>query len=335
MANKEQNFNSEDIISFLWAKRKIIIICTTIGVIGAVVFSFLITELYKSTAIIYPARTSSVSLVTQLNPDENAMNFGTEEEAEQMLQILMSRRVKGRIIELFELFDSYKIDQDDPHKNSKMGKMYEERITFERTKYGSVKIEVLDEDPEKARDMADKIVDLLDSAKNEMIQKRAFDQYLIVKNKYERLKEISEHYIDTLNTLQNLGIIISDSRGELYTALSNASSASEKDYIKKQIEMNNKYGSIYDGFKKKMDQQLEILAEMQLVYEQAETDANSKFTHKFIVEMAEVADKKAYPIRWLIVVITTISVFLFTILVLLVLNKIKELQNADKVGSES
>ena len=82
-----------------------------------------------------------------------------------------------------------------------------------------------------------------------------------------------------------------------------------------------------------MDQQLEILSEMQLVYEQAETDANSEFTHKFIVEMAEKADKKSYPIRWLIVVISTISVFLFTVLVLLVLNKIKELQNQAKVDA--
>lgn len=331
--NTEQNFNSEDIISFLWAKRKIIIICTSLGVIGSVIFSFMITELYKSTAIVYPARTSSVSLVTQLNPDENAMNFGTEEEAEQMLQILMSRRVKARIIEQFDLFASYDIDLDDPHKNSKLNKMYEERITFERTKYGSVKIEVLDEDPAKAKAMADKIVDLLDSAKNEMIQERALHQYEIVKSKYELLLNKSELYIDTLNSLQNLGVIISDTRGELYTALTNSNSAQEKEYLRNQIEVNNKYGSIYDGFKKKMDQQLEILAEMQIVYEQAETDANSKFTHKFIVEMAEEADKKAYPVRWLIVVITTISVFLFTILVLLVLNKIKELKTAEKLDA--
>jgi len=333
MANKEQNFNSEDIISFLWAKRKIIVICTLMGVIGSVIFSYMITELYRSTAIIYPTRTSSVSLVTQMNPDENVMNFGSEEEAEQMLQILQSRRVKGRIIELFNLFESYKIDADDPHRNSKMNKIYEERINFERTKFGSVKIDVLDEDPETARDIADKIVDLLDSAKNEMIQTRAMDSYNIVKSKYELLKRNSDFYLDTLNNLQNLGLIISDTRGELYNALSSASSQEEKRFIKDQIDINNKYGSTYDGFKKKLNQQLEVLSEMQLVYEQAETDANSKFTHKFVVEMAEVADKKAYPIRWLIVVITTISVFLFTVLILLVLNKIKELRNAEKLES--
>lgn len=333
MANKENNYNSEDIISFLWAKRKIIIISTLIGIVGSVVFSFMITELYKSTAIVYPARTSSVSLVTQLNPDENVMNFGTEDEAEQLLQILMSRRVKSRIVELFDLYNAYDIDSDDPHKNSKLTRMYDERFTFERTKYGSVKIEVLDEDPEKAMLMANKIVGLLDSAKNEMIQERALHQYEIVKAKYEILKKKSEYYIDTLNKLQNQGVIISDARGELYSALSHAKSQSEKDFIKRQIETNNKYGSPYDGFKKKMDQQLEILSEMQIVLEQAETDANSKFTHKFIVEMAEKADKKSYPVRWLIVVITTISVFLFTVLVLLVLNKIKELQNQSKVDA--
>ena len=62
--------------------------------------------------------------------------------------------------------------------------------------------------------------------------------------------------------------------------------------------------------------------------EQAEADANSSISHKFIVDIAYPAEKKAYPIRWLIVVISTFSTVFFSVILLLFKEKIKELKTA-------
>jgi uncharacterized protein involved in exopolysaccharide biosynthesis len=50
-------------------------------------------------------------------------------------------------------------------------------------------------------------------------------------------------------------------------------------------------------------------------------------SHKFIVEKAYPAEKKAYPIRWLIVVLSTFSAVLLAIVGILVKNQIELLKD--------
>ena len=71
----------------------------------------------------------------------------------------------------------------------------------------------------------------------------------------------------------------------------------------------------------------ERLATMETSYEQAESDATSYLSHKFIVEKAYPAEKKAYPIRWLIVVLSTFSSVLLAIVGILVKNQIELLKD--------
>jgi uncharacterized protein involved in exopolysaccharide biosynthesis len=67
------------------------------------------------------------------------------------------------------------------------------------------------------------------------------------------------------------------------------------------------------------------LEDFRISYEQAESDANAKFNHKFIVERAVVADKKEKPKRMLIVFIATISGFVLAVFGMLLVEKYKEL----------
>ena len=76
----------------------------------------------------------------------------------------------------------------------------------------------------------------------------------------------------------------------------------------------------------KLENMNERLSRMEFVYEQAKSDASSSFSHKFEVEKANPAEKKAYPIRWLIVVISTFCALLFSIVLLLTAQKIKQLK---------
>lgn len=63
-------------------------------------------------------------------------------------------------------------------------------------------------------------------------------------------------------------------------------------------------------------------------YEQAESDANTLFNHKFIVEKAVVADKKDKPKRMIIVLLATIGAFIFIVFALLVKERLTELKSA-------
>ena len=90
--------------------------------------------------------------------------------------------------------------------------------------------------------------------------------------------------------------------------------------------MTEQYGSILKSFQIKAGFLYKRLANMETSYEQAESDANSYLSHKFIVEKAYPAEKKAYPIRWLIVVLSTFSSFILGVFGLLIINKVELLK---------
>ena len=69
----------------------------------------------------------------------------------------------------------------------------------------------------------------------------------------------------------------------------------------KKLEMTEKYGSVLQSFQVRAEFLSERMATMETSYEQSESDALSNISHKFVVELASPAEKKAYPIRWLIV----------------------------------
>jgi hypothetical protein len=60
-------------------------------------------------------------------------------------------------------------------------------------------------------------------------------------------------------------------------------------------------------------------------------DAEQNLPQKFIVSNAYKAEKKSYPIRWLIVVISTLGALFLTILIIITFEQIEHLQLKKKV----
>ena len=74
---------SQSLLLFLWNKRRVLIFITVGSALASLVISLLIKPLYLSSAIVFPAATSSVSFSEQRNAKAAAMDFGEEEQAEQ------------------------------------------------------------------------------------------------------------------------------------------------------------------------------------------------------------------------------------------------------------
>jgi tyrosine-protein kinase Etk/Wzc len=316
----------QNLLLFIWKKRKPIFIVTGIGAVVAVVVSLLLTPLYLSTAIVFPAATSTVSFSEQRNAKASSMDFGEEEQAEQLVQILQSSRIRNKVVDQFELFKHYKIDSADQNKNFKLMKAYDSHISFIRTRYGSIQIDVLDEDPKLAAQIANKIVDLIDTVKNQMVAERTIPAYEINLRKKQLMEQTRESILKQLDSLANLGVISIDARANLFTAYIAAKTPEDKIYLKKQIDLNLKNGSQFDGLEIMRDEKTLKLENFLDSYEQAESDAHTKFNHKFIVERAVIADKKDKPKRMIIVLLATIGVFIFMVFLLLINERFKELR---------
>ena len=317
----------QNLLLFIWKKRKVILMGTVIAFAASIVISMLLTPKFKSTAIVFPAATSTVSFSEQRNAKAASMDFGEEEQAEQLVQILASSRIRNRIVAKFDLMQHYNIDPEDPNKQYKLGKAYEDHIRFTRTRYGSIQIDVWDKDPEKAAIIANKIVDLIDTVKNEMVRERTLPAFEINKRKKDMLEAEKRTLQAQLDSLSTMGVVPIEGRANLYQAYVESKNPEDRAFYKERIEINSKYGATYDGLQTQRDERIIKLTKFEDSYEQSESDANTNFNHKFVVEPAVVADKKDKPKRMIIVLLATIGAFVFMVFALLIRDRIKELRN--------
>jgi LPS O-antigen subunit length determinant protein (WzzB/FepE family) len=328
MEKKDLNLDEErnNLFLFIWQKRMPLLIFTGIAFVVSVVISLIITPLYLSTAIVFPAASSNVSFSEQRNVKAGAMDFGEEEQAEQLVQILQSARIKDRIVDKYNLLAHYEIEPNESNKNYKLNQEYNAHFTFSRTKYGSIQIDVLDQDAKLAAKMANDIVDLIDTVKNEMINERTKPAFEINKRKMLQIERERDSVLNILDSLSNLGVVSTDIRSNLFQALVDSKSAGEKAEIQIKIDINRKFGSMYDALAHRRNEMIIKIEEFRVSYEQAESDANANFTHKFIVEKAVVADRKEKPKRMIIVLVSTLCGFIFGVFFLLIRQRIKELK---------
>lgn len=316
----------QNLLVFIWRNRKLISIVTGITMLISLVVSFLLTPLYKSTAIVFPAATSTVSFSEQRNAKASSMDFGEEEQAEQLVQILQSSQIRNRIVDQFQLMKHYDIDESDPNKYFKLMEKYENMFSYTRTRYGSIQIDVLDRDAVLAADMANKIVDLIDTVKNSMVAERTIPAFEINKRKKQQLESDRDAVLDQLDSLAKMGVLSIDGRSSLFQAYVDSKSQSEKQEIKKTIDINMRFGARFDGLEDIRDEKIMQLEQFKVAYEQAESDANTIFSHKFIVERAVVADKKDKPKRIIIVLLATVGAFIFMVFALLINDRIRDLK---------
>jgi len=328
MSEKDNNQQAErmNLLVTIWKKRKILLITSAAGLVISTVVAFLMTPLYRSTAIVFPAATSTVSFSEARNAKASSMDFGEEEQAEQLIQILSSSQIRNRIVDRFDLMKHYGIEENDPNKYHDLMKEYESHFSFVRTRYGSIQIDVLDKDPELAAEMANKIVDLIDTVKNEMVAERTIPAFEINKRKLAQLIAEKKLILNKLDSLADIGVVPLEGRANLFAAYVDARGADDKAEFKRRIDINLKYGAVFDALEYDRNEKIMKLADFSQSYEQAESDANTQFNHKFIVERAVVADKKDQPKRLIIMILSTLGTFVFMVFALLLQDKISELR---------
>ncbi len=76
---------------------------------------------------------------------KDILEFGEDEQAERMLQILNSNRIRDKIIQKFNLMQHYNIDPNYKYKYTRLYNEYENKVNFKRTQFMAVKISVYDE----------------------------------------------------------------------------------------------------------------------------------------------------------------------------------------------
>jgi uncharacterized protein involved in exopolysaccharide biosynthesis len=327
------DFNSLNVLYFIYKWRKPLILVGLAAFILSSIVALTIKEKYKSTVILFPATTNSISkaLLTENNvKQEDVLQFGEEEEAEQMLQILNSDEIRTKVCEKYNLMAHYGIDSTDKFKRTKLFDEYQSNISFKRTEYMSVKIEVMDGDPELASVIANDIAALHDSTKIRIQRDRALRSLKIVEQEYFQKVEDVKRGIDSMKIINSYGIYDYESQSEVTSeqyaiAMSKGDQRAMK-LLEQQLKIIGEYGGAYVSLRENLYMQRKQLNLLKTKYEEVKVDATEVLPQKFIVSNAFPAEKKSYPVRWIIVVISTFATILAAIIAILLLENIKQIK---------
>ena len=322
--SKEFELNFTEIASIIWQKRKPLIIVGVISILLSSIFSgpFFIKPKFKSEVVFYPTTINSIgnAMFTDLTQRQaDPLAFGEEEEAENALQLLNSSALQGRIVKNFDLMNHYGIDGQSPLTD--LAKEMAKNIQFKRTRHLAVSITVLDEDPIKSAEIANGIAILYDSVKTEIQKQVSLEALQIVKDEFKN-KEAEVWGLRTrLKDLGQKGITNYEEQSraiseELYKAVSPSKISS----LKKQQEELAKYAGEFTYLNETLILELESLSKLRKRFEKAKVDVEKTLPQKFVLTSASPAEKKSYPIRWLIVLVVTVIVTFSSIVVLLIRN---------------
>ena len=307
---QEYKESGYDYIKLIIKWKSHFITITIASIIIAVVFSsdFFIKPKYKSTAIVYPS---------------NLISYSSESPSEQMLQLLKSSDIRNAVTQKFNLAAHYDIDTTEKNGHSNLIAMYESNVEVDRTQFESIEIDVLDTDPVLAKNMVIEIIKELNLKARNLQRKKTAEVVVIVKNQL----------ILKRKQIDSLGVILQEFR-EKYQLLDYEIQTKEvtKSYLKalsggvrkeniKDItglmkNLEEKGGEFYQ-IQKSYNAILKSYNETKLEYDKALKDLNKELTYTNIVTEPAVADKKSYPIRWLIVLASVASANMFLFLTLL------------------
>ncbi len=303
----DNNFNNLSLVQLVlkW-KWHILIITVAAAILGAIFSSSLfITPLYKSEAVAYPA---------------NISPYSDESETEQMLQIINSQSIMDSIIEKYDLWSDYKIDKNYKFAKTYMLNEYRSKIKISKTPYEAVSITVMDKDPFVACDIAKDILNFYDQKVHKLHTQKVGEVVAM----YERQLSQKQKNIDSLkNRLTEISTEfgVTDYSGQSREVtrgyLAGSAKATE---LKNNLET---YGAEAVDLRTKIEAEANTYVSTKVDYEQNLRFYYSDLTYSNIITEPFPADKKAFPVRWVVVTLSALGALLLSIVVVFIIENRK------------
>lgn len=311
------NMNS-NLFQIALKNKKTLLIVGVVSTILSVVFSSstFIKPKFKSQAIVYPS---------------NLGEYSEESPIEQMMQWFESRSIKENVIKEFNLAEHYDINPADKLADYYLSLEYSDNIKINETRYESAEIVVTDTDPEQAYKMVYSIIDNLNKVIRAEHKKRADEDLLTTKNQLTKIKNDLDSTSNELKKIRKNYHIINYPaqseqvmRGYLRTFDGASKTTSNFDEIVKLKNNIEEKGGDFINLEQRVYHLLEAYQFYEKEYHEAVKVATRVMTYTNLVSKPAISYKKVYPIRWLIVSLSTFGAVFFAFVIILFQQKIKK-----------
>ncbi len=368
---KEQNDQSYsfDILYFvqlIWKWKIPVIIACLISSVATYIFTGpkFITPLYKASVIFYP--TSNVNLSTTLltepgNQGFSVLEFGDDEDAEQLLQILNSDEMKNNVVIKYELASHYGLDTSKTISMLTLRTLLSKNLEVKQTEYKAIEVVVFDSDPALAAEMANYIANYADTKKNDIQKLKAKEALNIITEEYERQIKMMDSLNRILANLRNLGIydyfeqssqlneaytlnkirldqeqallkVYEENKSSLPDTMIIKSKARVKGYqaavnsIQPKLDLITKHGGNYLNSINTLELERKKLLSLKVRYESAKMGFEKTLPQKFVINSADKPEIASKPRRLLTTAIVSISTLLFALVAIVLLDYLPTLR---------
>src|SRR5208337_4317617 len=229
---------------------------------------YLIKPKFKSTVVMFPASSASFSktLFNSGSSKEDILKFGGQEEGEQLMQILLSSQIRDRIVNTFQLIRHYNIDTTKQYWKSRLFNEYKENISFRRTEFMSVLIEVVDCSPDTAAQIANEISNLIDSVMDRVQKERAIASFKTVEKEYLALQQEVKNIQDSINMINEISVVGFDKNALAYHKEYAKAIAEGKiqnvQLLEKKLKLIGKYSGTYSMLNNLLEFETRRLSEL-------------------------------------------------------------------------
>ncbi|NND95599.1 MAG: hypothetical protein HKN45_12110, partial [Flavobacteriales bacterium] len=216
------------------------------------------------------------------------------------------------VLNEFKLYERWDLNPNDPEYRYWSNLLYQERVSIGPTRYESVEIVTQDEDPQVAKDMAVFIIDKF----NEVTSRGDKEMHI----KYRTMKEFEIGRLDSIIDLLEerittirieSGITDYESQSErviegYLDLLKSGASRSKLEEVEKMIKKLSNQGGEIEVIREKINGLKEYNADLTEEFIMATSRTLSGLDYAKVIVEPRVADKKSYPVRWIIMVISVL-----------------------------
>jgi len=306
---ESNNFDFSAIVKIVRKNLWLFVVVGIIAVIISAIFSgpAFMEPKFKSVAVVYPY---------------NINTYSDESETEQLLQLFEASAIRDTLIEKFDLWKRYEIEKGADKAKFFLYEEYNDRVVTSKTMYESVLLEVMDEDPDTAKLMADEILYQL----NERI-KRHRNQWGV--SRAGSYRKQMEHQLALIDTLESRIAEISKEKRVLdYEAqtrelvrayvdeLARSGNSKQSEDIAIWLGQLQQSGSLVQTLQAVSDYSAEQYGVLASKYLDWRAIGYEDINYLDVVVSPEVPDKKAWPVRWLVVLLSLVSALVLTLIFL-------------------
>jgi uncharacterized protein involved in exopolysaccharide biosynthesis len=302
----EDYFKSKRLFNILvrWKLHLAVIVVAAIILAAFFSSSIFITPLFKSYAVIYPSNISA---------------YAKENLSEQMIQVLQSKDIFDSIVKKFNLPGHYGIDPGYEFYTSTLMWEYSQNVKISKTPYDAVTIEVWDKDPKVACDIVNEIMNQY-NYKLHGLHKEKFSE---VVNNYRTVTNYKRMELDSISQRsEELGVKYglldypNQTREVMRAYLAGGGSGSRGGEVLRLKKNLEEKGGEREMISNLMVAITKDYSAFKLDYDRAIMDMNRNYTYVNVLNRPFPADKKGYPVRWVIVVVSALASLFLAIIVI-------------------